>query len=207
MNGIPLNVADLPQLPSPQGTPRRQLKRKYTPRKSPVPQSYRSPLYKAKRISNRTLFQPDPTFKNNWLQEMTNQIESRSQTDDMKCDKSVQTDNVDFDSYAKINQTSLEECQNILPVVLDKLTEHSGSHLTLLSFFRQSSSDTFPLDNIAFLLWIDVVNWFDTSNTTQMRYSEDTKLFLKVGWRIFGRRFVNFMSQLFSTRCESSSSI
>ena len=30
---------------------------------------------------------------------MTNQIENLSQTDDMKCDKSVQTDNVDFDSY------------------------------------------------------------------------------------------------------------
>ena len=27
-----------------------------------------------------------------------------------------------------------------------------------------------------------------------MRYSEDTKKFWKVGWRIFGGRFINFMT-------------
>ncbi len=47
---------------------------------------------------HKTRFQLDPTFKNDLLQEMTNQIESLRQTDDMKCDKSVQTDNIDFDS-------------------------------------------------------------------------------------------------------------
>ena len=77
MNGIHLNVVDIAQLPSPQGTPRRQFKRNYTPRKSPVPQSFRTPLYEAKRLSNRRLFQPDPTFENDWLQKMTNQIERR----------------------------------------------------------------------------------------------------------------------------------
>ena len=43
----------------------------------------------------------------------------------------MQTGNVDFDNYAKKYQTSLEEGQNLLPIVLDKLSEHSGTHSNL----------------------------------------------------------------------------
>ncbi|WAR24278.1 hypothetical protein MAR_037947 [Mya arenaria] len=55
------------------------------------------------------------------------------------------------------------------------------------------SINEFSLDNISFVLWTEVVKWFNCSSTTRMRYSSDTKLFWKLGWRIFGTRFVHFM--------------
>ena len=60
-----------------------------------------------------------------------------------------------------------------------------------LAFNRLLSEGRFPLDNIAFLLFLDVVRWFDLDKTTNfMRYSEDVKLF----WRtLFKRRFLRYM--------------
>jgi len=53
---------------------------------------------------------------------------------------------------------------------------------SMTSFFEMVSAGTFPLDNISFLLWSDVVNWYKMKSTTNMRYS-DTKMFWKLGWR------------------------
>ena len=35
--------------------------------------------------------------------------------------------------------------------------------------------------------------WWHGTTTTTMRYSHQTKSFWKLGWRIFGGRFLNFM--------------
>ena len=77
--------------------------------------------------------------------------------------------------------------------MVEKLSKE-GFDEALLPFLKQIVSENFPLDNVAFLLWVDVVKWFDCSSTTTMRYSEDTKKFRKTGWRIFGGRFLNFTS-------------
>ena len=64
----------------------------------------------------------------------------------------------------------------------------------IFSFYQQVESGAFPLNNLAFLLWTDVVKWFDCSYTRSMRYSEDSKKFWKLGWRLFGGLLFNFMS-------------
>ena len=80
----------------------------------------------------------------------------------------------------------------ILPQVMENLREH-GLDGTMTKFFEMVSNNQFPLDNIAFLLWSETVKWFNNDTTTQMRYSDQTKLFWKLGWRLFGNRFLNFM--------------
>lgn len=96
-----------------------------------------------------------------------------------------------------ISQTPLEreiqEMNAILPDVLQTL-EESGTKESFLDFCRLVHSNKFPLDNIAYLLWIEVLKWYTMANTSSMRYSDQTKKFWKLGWRVFGGKFINFMS-------------
>jgi hypothetical protein len=82
--------------------------------------------------------------------------------------------------------------KDLLPKVMENLSK-SEMDKVLLKFFEMVASGSFPQDNIAFLLWAEVVKWFDMPTTTRMRYCNETKLFWKLGWRLFGRRFLNFM--------------
>ena len=80
----------------------------------------------------------------------------------------------------------------LLPVVMKNLSIE-GKDSTMLEFFELVEEDKFSLTNIAYLLWNEVVRWFQCTSTTQMRYSKETKTFWKLGWQIFGTRVVNFM--------------
>ena len=51
----------------------------------------------------------------------------------------------------------------------------------------------FPFSNIAFQLWIEIVHWYRHDSCTTMRYMDKTKMFWKLGWRIFGGNFIRFM--------------
>ena len=86
----------------------------------------------------------------------------------------------------------LEKMIELLPTVMKTLST-DGKDEQMLQFFELVSENKFPLTNIAYLLWNEVVKWFSCTSTTQMRYSDQTKTFWKLGWRIFGTRFVNFM--------------
>ena len=103
------------------------------------------------------------------------------------------TNEILVDSLNTEYKDDFRELKALLPTVVEKLCKE-GFDDALISFIKQTASDAFPLNNIAFLLWVDVVRWFNCSSTTLMRYSEDTKKFWKVGWRIFRGRFINFMS-------------
>ena len=48
-------------------------------------------------------------------------------------------------------------------------------------FFRQVSENRFPFGNIAFLLWLEVVRWYQQGSNTTMRYTDQTKMFKKLG--------------------------
>ena len=62
-------------------------------------------------------------------------------------------------------------------------------------FHKLVSDGKFPLDNLAFLLFSDVVRWFGTETAIySMRYSEEIKFFWKTGLRLFHGRFLRFMS-------------
>ena len=73
--------------------------------------------------------------------------------------------------------------------VLDKLSD-VGKKDKLLKFFKLVRDGKFPLNNIAFELFLDIVEWFDKDESRQMRYSQ---LFW-LGRKLFGGRFIRFMS-------------
>jgi hypothetical protein len=50
------------------------------------------------------------------------------------------------------------------------------------------------LNNIAFELFLDIVEWFDKDESRQMRNSPSTLQFFWLGRKLFGGRFIRFMS-------------
>ena len=87
----------------------------------------------------------------------------------------------------------LDELSHLLPSVLDSLS-NSNQKETFMKFARMVASGQFPMNNIAYLLFMDVVDWFSSDSTTKMRYSEDTKKFWRVGLKLFRGKFLRFMS-------------
>ena len=84
------------------------------------------------------------------------------------------------------------EMTNMLPNVLDELSEY-GLETDLLVFFQLVCENRFPFSNIAFQLWIEIVRCYRQNSSTAMRYMDKTKMFWKLGWRIFGGKFICFM--------------
>jgi hypothetical protein len=85
------------------------------------------------------------------------------------------------------------ELISLIPDVIDEL-KRSGKLEDYLSFHRLVSVGKFPLDNIAYLLFMDVVRWFSLDNVTStMRYTDNVKLFWETGLRLFHGRFLRFM--------------
>ena len=77
--------------------------------------------------------------------------------------------------------------------VLDKLSD-VGKKDKLLKFFKLVQDGKFPLNNIAFELFLDIVEWFDKDESRQMRNSPSTLQFFWLGRKLFGGRFIRFMS-------------
>ena len=93
---------------------------------------------------------------------------------------------------------TLQEMYELLPSVLDAL-ESEGHLDSYLKFSRLVASNTFPMQNICFLLFLDIVEWFSTDTTTRMRYRPETFKFWQIGYRIFHGKFLRFMSGLRSS--------
>lgn len=92
----------------------------------------------------------------------------------------------------QVDSDELEEITELLPIVLGNLSR-DGFDKMLLDFFKLVASGDFPMQNIAFLLWTEIVKWYKCK-TTEMRYSEATKTFWKLRYKLFGGRFICFMS-------------
>ena len=140
------------------------------------------------------------------LKPETNQPESSS----FSCFKPIDSDS-DDEIHIKVNNSSVEdevkhsdqssetqdemnEMIRLIPIVLDKITSEGLERNLFVDFFRQISSNTYPIKNIAFLLWTEVVSWYNQDTSSTMRYSEETKKFWKLGYQIFGGKFIRFMS-------------
>ena len=93
--------------------------------------------------------------------------------------------------HVELNDT-VDEITKLLQVVIASIVEE-GFDKTLLEFFKQVSLGQFLLQNISFLLWIEVIKWFSCRNISTMRYSDATKKFWKLGYRLFGGRFIHYM--------------
>lgn len=144
------------------------------------------PLYTATKL-NINVDEPDIDDSD----ESTESISFREDFDDSWLERYTRDGN---DSpHNKHTDFISNQLIDLVPSVVHELSKVDGMDQTLLSFFELVHNKTFPLDNTAFLLWVDVVKWFSCSSTTAMRYSDKTKMFWKLGWRIFGKRFINFM--------------
>ncbi|CAC5384898.1 unnamed protein product [Mytilus coruscus] len=63
------------------------------------------------------------------------------------------------------------------------------------NFNQLISAQSFPMDNTAFLLFLDVVRWYDTKSTTAMRY-EDTAVhkIWHTGYKMFHSKWLRYTS-------------
>ena len=75
------------------------------------------------------------------------------------------------------DSNDLKYLVTILPDVIDKLKEH-GQVDIYKKWCTLVKDDTFPLDNICYLLFLDIVTWFDQPIISKMRYfrSETKKI-------------------------------
>ena len=91
-------------------------------------------------------------------------------------------------------QQNLDEMIQLVPTVISIL-EQPGIENVILKFLKSASDNKFPLDNVAFLLWVELVRFYNLDNTCKMRYSESTKKLWKLGWMLtlFGSKFIRFM--------------
>ena len=80
----------------------------------------------------------------------------------------------------------------MLPGVINALKD-CGHLDEYVLFNRLINQKRFPMDNIAFVLFLDVVRWYGLDRSTFMRYSDTVKLFWQTGLRLFHGRFLRFM--------------
>ena len=90
-----------------------------------------------------------------------------------------------------------DELFELIKLVPEVAKWQNGLLSTWLVFHQLIVNGKFPLDNIYFPLFLDVVRFFGSSTTSRMRYSKDTKLF----WRI------NFLSHCEQGKRGPSSSL
>ena len=96
------------------------------------------------------------------------------------------------ESIGKIEVDPKEEASvvEVFQDVLYKLSD-VGKKNKLLKFFKLVQDGTFPLNNIAFELFLNIVEWFDNDESRQMRYSPSTLQFLWLVRKLFGGRFMS----------------
>ena len=82
--------------------------------------------------------------------------------------------------------------QNLFENVLKIFDEHGIKHI-FVSFVSLVALGQFPLDNVAFLLFLDVVKWFNCTDTRTVRYCDTSLKFFWLGKRLFGGKFLRFM--------------
>ena len=87
----------------------------------------------------------------------------------------------------------IQEVVSLLPAVLKEL-QKIGQQNVVKDFFKLVCDGKFPMNNILFLLWTEVVQWFTLENSSKMIYMDQTKNFWKLGMRHFGGKFVRYMT-------------
>lgn len=102
-------------------------------------------------------------------------------TSDQWQDIEVETLDADIDEDYKLFQTFKSELSKA------NIWENFSLFLNLVS------ANSFPLDNLSFLLFLDTVAFYSCKTTTQMVYLPQTKRFWKTGYRLFHAKFLYYM--------------
>ena len=94
------------------------------------------------------------------------------------------------------NLSTYDEIQFLLPKVIKNL-EESGQLDSYIKYNELLASGRLPSNNICYLLFLDIVEWFSSENTSQMRYKfPETVKFWQIGNQLFHGKFIRFMSGL-----------
>lgn len=73
--------------------------------------------------------------------------------------------------------------------------KNQGQLQTWTQFNQMLSTQSFPMDNIAFLLFLDIVQWYGTQSTTEMRYDNSAvNKFWRIGYKMFHGKWLRYMS-------------
>ena len=109
------------------------------------------------------------------------------------------TENTSCDDEVDIGQ----EHQDVVDILADALKELkiAGHSSALVNFLKLVAQKKFPLQNIAFLLFCDVISWYSCDNTVLMRYQQVTKMFWRIGEKYFHEKFLLFMGGFKSNGC------
>ena len=134
----------------------------------------------------------DEVFKDQVTNYVADVRDAASSDEEINNDMSVELSSLSLLDNDE-NGALLDELSQLLPSVLQSL-ERSNQKETFMKFARMVASGHFPLHNIAYLLFMDIVEWFSSESTSQMRYSEDVKKFWRVGLILFKGKFLRFMS-------------
>ena len=81
----------------------------------------------------------------------------------------------------------------LLPNVLKEMKKN-GHFETWFNLNRMVNDDSFPFENIAFLLVMDVRRFLSCKNTSGIRYSDKVKHFWRIGYRLFHGKWLKCMS-------------
>ena len=73
-----------------------------------------------------------------------------------------------------------------------------------VNFLKLLHEEKFPLNNIALLLFMDVVRWYSLENTSNMEYSEQGITFWRVMYRLFHGKALRFMGGFRAEQNEGS---
>ena len=87
------------------------------------------------------------------------------------------------------NEQSLFDC---IPDVLDEMKK-CGHVDTWVKLNKMLANKEFPLNNIAFLLFMDVCKFMSLENSCSMRYSDKVKQFWRIGFKLFHGKWLRFM--------------
>lgn len=87
-----------------------------------------------------------------------------------------------------------DKIRRMLPLVLSSMREH-GLYEVWKKFHEMVAAGIFPMKNIAYLLFLDVVRWYSSETTTTMRYDDVVSRFWRTGYKLFHGRFLRFMKR------------
>ena len=99
------------------------------------------------------------------------------------------------DDYSETDKDSLSLLINKFPRVAMWIKDLRQIDAWLI-FFKLVEDGIFPPKNIAYPLWLDVVDYIATDNVHGKRYNynEDVRSFWALGYKLFRGKFIRFMS-------------
>ena len=141
---------------------------------------------------------------NNWsvkVETDENKTSTKSEPPSKRTRIDTGIDNVESESYDSDTFSSYyEELCKILPHVVSVLNANNQLDV-LLKFFTLVANENFDFENICYLQFVNLINFLSSGNIHAMRYQTNVKHFWRLGYKMFGGRFLRFMGG-FKNTCQ-----